>query len=91
MSCCGKKRQELIRDRREGERQPTPVTQVRDLSDGKETVVRLFEFIGSQSLTIRGISTGQVYHFNKPGVVLEVPLADSFAFMAERDLKFRKG
>jgi len=48
---------------------------------------RFFEYTGNANLILKGISSGTVYHFRFKGEKLEVNYYDSFAMMAERDLK----
>ena len=53
----------------------------------KETDPRTFEYLGNDSLILRGISTGTSYHFRSKGQRIEVNYFDSFAMMAEPELK----
>lgn len=48
---------------------------------------RLFEYTGNHSLTIKGVVSGKIYHFKFNGDKIKVDYNDSFALMAERDLK----
>jgi len=48
---------------------------------------RVFEYTGNYSLTINGAVTGKSYNFNSKGDKVKVDYNDSFAMMAERDLK----
>ena len=48
---------------------------------------RMFEYTGNYSLKITGLSSGKSYQFRFNGDKLLIDYADSFALMAERDLK----
>ena len=48
---------------------------------------RMFEYTGNYSLKITGLSSGKSYQFRFSGDKLLIDYADSFALMAERDLK----
>ena len=48
---------------------------------------RMFEYTGNYSLKITGPSSGKSYQFRFSGDKLLIDYADSFALMAERDLK----
>jgi hypothetical protein len=48
----------------------------------------LFEYIGNQSLTVKGVHSGTLYRFTTPGEKIEVQYEDTFAFMAEPELIF---
>ena len=48
---------------------------------------RMFEYTGNYSLKITGLSSGKSYQFKFKGDKLLIDYADSFALMAERDLK----
>lgn len=48
---------------------------------------RMFEYTGNYSLKITGLSSGKSYQFRFKGDKLLIDYADSFALMAERDLK----
>lgn len=52
-----------------------------------ETSPKVFEYLGNHSLILKGISSGTKYHFRFTGDRVEVNYFDSFALMAERDLK----
>jgi hypothetical protein len=85
MSCCGQKRmafkQELENSAHyEAENSP-------EFQPETEKQPRVFEYIGNGKLSLRGTSTGALYYFRFPGERLEVNYYDSFAMMAERDLK----
>ncbi|MCW3089560.1 MAG: hypothetical protein JWP81_629 [Ferruginibacter sp.] len=53
----------------------------------KESIPRTFQYTGNTNLIVKGISSGIVYHFHYNGEKIEVDYYDSFALMAERDLK----
>ena len=48
---------------------------------------RMFEYTGNYSLKITGTASGKSYQFRFSGDKLVIDYADSFALMAERDLK----
>ena len=79
MSCCGEKRSAY---KQELQNQPHPVTE-----HEAEKPPRVFEYTGDGSLKLKGISSGTVYNFRFTGQKIEVDYHDSFAMMAERDLK----
>ena len=79
MSCCGDKRAAYKRELQN----PAPS----DPEYVAEKKPRVFEFTGNGSLKLTGISSGTVYHFRFQGQKIEVDYYDSFALMAERDLK----
>lgn len=47
-----------------------------------------FEYTGNNSLRVTGNATGNSYHFRFKGDKTQVDYHDSFALMAEQDLKF---
>ena len=53
----------------------------------RENAPRVFEYLGRSSLTVAGASTRRLYHFAFPGHKLEIAYEDSFAIMAEGELK----
>ena len=79
MSCCGEKRAAY---RRELQNQT-----VSDIEVAPEKKPRIFEYTGDGTLKLVGISSGAVYYFRFKGQKIEVDYYDSFALMAERDLK----
>jgi len=85
MSCCGQKRlaykHELKNSSHVEAENPT------DFQPETEKEPKVFEYTGNDNLILRGISSGAVYHFRFRGEKLEVNYYDSFAMMAERDLK----
>lgn len=88
MSCCGNKRAQLAQ-------QPTQPRR-RDVSasvDVKDELAprpsRLFEYVGSQGLVLRGVVSGATYRFTHPGICLEVTHEDSFAMLAEREIRLK--
>ncbi len=52
----------------------------------EERKPKVFRYMGNNSLVLKGINSGRVYHFRFPGDTVEVVYEDSFALMAERDL-----
>lgn len=88
MGCCGKKRSEFVNTLN---RRPEENTNSADDGNGKkEPTVRVFEYTGNQSFTLRGTISGKVYYFKHTGERLEVEYHDSFAMMAETNLKLVK-
>ena len=85
MGCCGQKRTAF---KRELKNQPRfQAENFEELEPPAEMKPRIFEYTGRGTLTLKGISSGAVYQFRFPGEKLEVDYYDSFAMMAERDLK----
>ena len=84
MSCCGQKRMELKHEARNS-------IQNQELTVDSHTITekesKVFEYTGDANLTLKGISSGTVYHFRFKGEKVEVNYYDSFAMMAEPDLK----
>jgi hypothetical protein len=85
MNCCGNKRKEWMNEMKSSAHQET-TEKNSDLiiSDNPD---RVFEYTGSYSLTINGAVSGKSYHFRFQGEKIKVDYSDSFAMMAERDLK----
>ena len=50
----------------------------------------VFEYTGSARLQIQGTDTGKTYYFKTKGDKQEVSYTDSFAMMAESDLRISK-
>jgi len=48
---------------------------------------REFEYLGQHALTVRGLHTGSSYTFRYPGEHIKVDYQDSFALMAEGELR----
>lgn len=63
---------------------PVSVTEVEPIISRSSKV---FEYIGSFSLSLKGTITGQTYFFSGPGERVAIAYEDSFSLMAERDLK----
>jgi hypothetical protein len=85
MNCCGNKRKEWLNEANPSKNQATNEISSETLIADKPD--RVFEYTGNHSLTIHGLVSGKTYHFKSKGEKLTVAYADSFAFMAERDLK----
>jgi hypothetical protein len=85
MSCCGNKRKEYLNEARSLTRQ----NNVEDVSRPPvaDKPERVFEYTGNYSLTIYGAVSGKSYNFKFKGDKLTVDYNDSFAMLAERDLK----
>jgi hypothetical protein len=86
MSCCGKKRTEWLNERKT----PSSVQRIDapTVHRGSEHQPGQFEYVGMQSLTVKGVHSGILYRFTYPGERIEVLYEDTFALMAEPDLKF---
>ncbi len=85
MSCCGQKRMAFKEESRKFARdEPEDFV---DLQPEAQKKPRIFEYTGHENLILKGISSGALYHFRFSGEKLEVDYFDSFAMMAERDLK----
>ena len=82
MSCCGQKRAQLQRQ------QAQPVQPRVSTGADKHTEPprppRLFEYLGSGSLVLRGAVSGSTYRFSHPGDCVEVAYEDTFALLAEQ-------
>ena len=83
MGCCGKKRREWLQEINNSSTE----TETIDSENTRERKPKVFEYTGKHSLKIKGIITGNIFYFRFPGHKLEVPYEDSFAMMAETDLK----
>jgi 1,4-alpha-glucan branching enzyme len=86
MNCCGNKRKEWAKEVKSSMLQTTNNTSntypvIKDKPD------RVFEYTGNYSLTVIGVTSGKSYHFKFKGNKIIVAYNDSFAMMAERDLK----
>jgi len=85
MGCCGQKRSALKRELNNSSYRETENSF--DSQPDEEKTPRVFEYTGDENLILKGISSGAVYRFHFKGEKLEVNYYDSFAMMAERDLK----
>ncbi len=85
MNCCGNKRKEWMNE--------SKTSIQKDNINNESTIVidenpdKLFEYTGNYSLKISGLVSGNSYTFRFKGEKLKVKYIDSFALMAERDLK----
>jgi len=86
MVCCGNKRREWSK-----EKTNYSTAEALDSENPRKRQSKIFEFTGSRSLKIRGITTGNLYYFRFQGYRLEIPYEDAFAMMAETDLKVHTG
>ncbi len=98
MSCCGNKREQWSRTEKQVLARATtldaenPSGQAendrleKDMPN-KRNEPKIFEYVGPASLALIGASTRSVYHFDFPGHRLEIAYEDSFAIMAEAELK----
>lgn len=85
MSCCGGKRKAWANQVKSTQSSLERMDQPRG---EKETLEKVFEYIGDRSLKVVGTS-GQLYHFRFKGERLSVSYYDAFALMAERELKVK--
>jgi hypothetical protein len=85
MSCCGQKRTAYKRELENSS--GSPPENSNDFEPETEMKPRIFEYTGNRNLTLKGISSGALYNFRFKGEKLAVNYYDSFAMMAERDLK----
>ncbi|HSK73622.1 MAG TPA: hypothetical protein VK892_18135 [Pyrinomonadaceae bacterium] len=85
MSCCGQKRMAFKQELENSSRYEAENSA--GFQPEAEKKPRIFEYTGDEHLILRGISSGAAYHFRFKGEKLEVNYYDSFAMMAERDLK----
>ncbi|MEP6900216.1 MAG: hypothetical protein ABJA66_00620 [Actinomycetota bacterium] len=85
MSCCGQKRMAFQQELKNLSR--AEPEDFNDFQPETEKKARVFEYTGAENLILKGISSGILYHFRFKGEKLEVNHYDSFAMMAERDLK----
>jgi len=83
MGCCGQKRREWLQEINNSSKE----TKTIDSENTQERKPKVFEYTGKHSLKIKGIITENVFYFRFPGYKIEVPYEDSFAMMAETDLK----
>jgi hypothetical protein len=85
MNCCGNKRKEWQNEIKSSKRQET-------IKEGSYSLIadkpdRVFEYTGNYSLIMKGVASGKSYNFKSKGDKIKVDFNDSFAMMAERDLK----
>jgi len=85
MSCCGNKRKEWINEAKSSTQQDS--VEIDSISDIDEKSDKIFEYTGNLSLKINGLVSGNSYYFRFKGEKLKVKYIDSFALMAERDLR----
>ena len=84
MGCCGEKRKAWME-----ESQRSAATEVPNNDPapepGKEE--RIFEYTGNRAMHINGAVSGRDYFFRFPGDKVTVDHMDSYAMMAELDLR----
>jgi hypothetical protein len=85
MSCCGNKRKLWLNETKSSTHQKTIA--VSSSSSIADKPGKVFEYTGNYSLTINGVASGKSYYFKFKGDKIIVDYYDSFAMMAERDLK----
>jgi hypothetical protein len=85
MSCCGNKRSQW-KQTSGPSLSANPVAAI-EAEPLKSRSSKVFEYIGSFSLSLKGSITGQTYFFSGPGERVAIAYEDSFSLMAERDLK----
>ena len=85
MNCCGNKRKEWLNE--------SKTSKSNNTVENDSTIVinenpdKIFEYTGNYSLRITGLVSGNSYTFRFRGDKLKVKYIDSFALLAERDLK----
>lgn len=85
MSCCGNKRKAWATETRlSGGQQSIPAGNAKPVTERPD---RVFEYTGNNTLTLRGAISGKQYHFRFNGDKQTIDFMDSFAVMAERDLR----
>lgn len=87
MSCCGNKRKEWLKEIKSSPEQEKVENVSRFPASNKPD--RIFEYTGDHSLTVNGAS-GKFYFFRYKGYKLTVDYIDSFALMAEKELRMIK-
>jgi hypothetical protein len=87
MSCCGSKRKVWT----DQMKRSTPAIDDDVKVIAKEKIDRTFEYVGDYARTIYGAASGRAYEFRFKGDRVSVSYYDSFAMMAERDLKSLAG
>lgn len=93
MSCCGNKRSQWNRTGKQVLERASPAEawmdspQAEGVAPIRENAPRIFEYLGRSSLVVAGASSRRLYYFAFPGHRLEVDYEDSFAIMAEGELK----
>ena len=85
MSCCGNKRKEWMNETKSSTQQDS--VEIDNVPDIDEKSDKIFEYTGNHSLKITGLVSGNTYHFKFNGEKLKVKYIDTFALMAERDLR----
>lgn len=85
MSCCGQRRMAFKQELKNSSHYEAQDSA--DFQPETEKKPRFFEYTGDESLILKGVGTGAIYHFRFKGEKLEVNYYDSFTMMAEPDLK----
>lgn len=85
MGCCGHKRAQLVQ--RQGLVGPRESVQSVITRTRPPRAPRIFEYIGNDTLTLRGTASGITYRFERPGDVVEVAYEDTFAMLAEQNVR----
>lgn len=84
MSCCGNKRKEWLNESK---------TSISNEGENDNNIAldenpdKIFEYTGNYLLRITGLVSGNSYTFRFKGDKLKVKYIDSFALLAERDLR----
>ncbi len=87
MSCCGHKRAQLLQPQSRPRRQDVSVSV--DRRTKPNHAPRLLEYIGSDSFVLRGAVSGMTYCFAHRGDCIEVRYEDSFAMLAEQEIRLK--
>ncbi len=85
MGCCGNKRGQWLAGNAMAATSTESITLEREPIKGLEP--RLFQYLGSGSLTLVGMVSRRVYRFSAANPQLEVAAGDAPAMMGEMDLK----
>ena len=89
MGCCGQKRNEWLNEAKSPKVEKPAMNVTNPPLHNKPQ--REFEYTGNRPLTIIGAASGKSYHFRFKGDNVMVDYHDSFAMMAERELKMISG
>lgn len=86
MTCCGQKRAQLFR-------QPVQPPSKDEMTGTMQRTEpdrppRLLEYLGNESVVLRGAVSGMTYRFQR-GDCVEVAYADTFALLAEPGIRFK--
>jgi len=89
MGCCGQKRAQLLH-RQAPAGPPEDVGGVETRTEPKRAP-RIFEYTGNDTVTLRGAASGRTYRFAGRGDCVEVAYEDTFAMLAEQEVRQKGG